>query len=123
VALIDWELAGPVDRLNELAHTAWLNAHLHDDEIAEQQGLPDAGERARHLRLFADGYGLSAADRAVLVTRLVEVAVLSCANDAVEADITPESIGSPRLAWGAAWRARSAAWIVRNRTLLEGALR
>ncbi len=123
VALIDWELAGPVDYLSELAHTSWLNAGLFDDDIAERQGLPPTGERLRHLRLFTDGYQLPSQDRAGLVTRLVDVAILSCANDAIEAQITPESTGVDRLAWGVAWRARSAAWLVRNRGLLERALR
>ncbi len=40
--LVDWEYAGPVDRLTELAYACWLNAQLHDDDIAERQGLPDA---------------------------------------------------------------------------------
>jgi aminoglycoside phosphotransferase (APT) family kinase protein len=34
VALIDWETAGPVDPLVELAQLAWLNAKLHDDIVA-----------------------------------------------------------------------------------------
>lgn len=123
VALIDWELAGPVDRLSEVAHTVWLNAQLHDEEIAARQGLPSAAERARQLRLFADGYQLAATDRAELVTRIIEIAILSCADDALETEITPESTGRLGLAWGVAWKARSAAWLVRNRALLERALR
>lgn len=39
-ALIDWEFAGPVDALVEVAHAAWLNAQLHDDDTAERCGLP-----------------------------------------------------------------------------------
>jgi Phosphotransferase enzyme family len=123
VALIDWELAGPVDRLREVAHTGWLNARLFDDEIAERQGLPPAARRVRQLRLFADGYRLRARERAELVTRLIEVAVLSCAADAIEAAIAPDAIGDEALVWGVAWRARSAAWLVRHRDLLERALR
>ena len=123
VALIDWELAGPVDRLSEVAHTGWLNAQLHDEGIAVRQGLPSAEQRARQLRLFADGYQLAAADRQALVTRLIDVAVLSCADDALEAKISPEAIGGLDLAWGVAWKARSAAWLVRHRELLERALR
>ena len=40
VALIDWETAGPVDPLVELAQVAWLNAKLHDDVVADIEGLP-----------------------------------------------------------------------------------
>jgi Ser/Thr protein kinase RdoA (MazF antagonist) len=122
VGLIDWELAGPVDRLSEVAHTGWLNAQLHDDYIAARQGLPSAEKRAYQLRRFIDGYQLPAEDRSELVTRLIEVAILSCASDAVEAGITPEST-SNWLVWGVAWRARSAAWLVRKRRLLERVLR
>ena len=41
VAFIDWPTAGPTDRLDEIAATAWLNAQLHDDDIAERQNLPE----------------------------------------------------------------------------------
>lgn len=123
VGLIDWERAGPVDRLTELAHTGWLNAQLHDDAIAAEQGFPSIGRRARQLRAFADGYSLAAPQRAELVTRMIEVAVLSCAADVMAAEIAHDSVGKPGELWGVAWRARSAAWLVRNRDLLEGALR
>ena len=36
VAFIDWDTAGPADRLDEVAATAWWNAQLHDDDIAVQ---------------------------------------------------------------------------------------
>jgi thiamine kinase-like enzyme len=47
VALIDWEFAGPVDPLVELAQACWLNAKLHDDIVAEREGLPLAGRSRR----------------------------------------------------------------------------
>lgn len=37
VGIIDWEFAGPVDRLDEVAQVAWLNAQLHDDDVASAQ--------------------------------------------------------------------------------------
>jgi hypothetical protein len=40
VALIDWEWAGPVDPRIELAEVCWANAGLHDDIVAEREGLP-----------------------------------------------------------------------------------
>jgi Ser/Thr protein kinase RdoA (MazF antagonist) len=123
VALIDWELAGPVDRLNELAHTVWLNARLFDEGVDDVAELPSAEHRIQQLRLFADGYELPAEDRAKLTRRLIDVAILSAASDAIEARITPTSTGASWLAWGIAWRARSAAWLVRHRRPLERALR
>ena len=122
VALIDWELAGPVDRLREVAHTAWLNIRLFDDEIAEDEHLPSAAHRAAQLRLFADAYGLSDQDRRTFVGAMLDVAVLTAAADAIEANIGPQSSIPLNQAWGVCWRVRSAAWMVRNRTLLVRAL-
>jgi hypothetical protein len=121
VAFIDWELAGPVDRLDEIAATAWWNAQLHDDDIAERQQLPDAAARAAQLRGFLDGYELPAAERAGLVTRMIEYAIRSCAWEAVCARVTPESSDTTPL-WALAWRARAAAWMLRHRVLLQHAI-
>jgi hypothetical protein len=59
----------PTGRLDEIAATAWLNAQLHDDDIAERQNLPHVTARAAQLRLFADGYGLDADGRRPLSPR------------------------------------------------------
>ncbi|WIM92672.1 phosphotransferase [Actinoplanes oblitus] len=123
-AFIDWEFAGPVDRLWELAQTVWLNAHLVDDDVAELQNLPDAPTRARHARAIADGYGLPRAARDELVDRLADVAIHSARHEAVDAAVRIDSTaavgadGYPIL-WGITWRARSASWIARHRTLLR----
>ncbi|MFB4314558.1 aminoglycoside phosphotransferase family protein [Actinomadura sp. 21ATH] len=121
VAFIDWPTAGPIDRLDEIAATGWLNAQLHDDDVAERQNLPGAATRAAQLRHFLDGYGLPAGDRRHLVTRMIEYAVRDCAAEAVTARITPEST-DPEPLWALAWRARSAAWMLRHRNLLENAI-
>lgn len=126
-AFVDWEYAGPVDRLTEVAHTAWLNAQLHDDDIAERQGLPDAAARAWQLRAILDGYGLPPEQRPGLVDRMIEVAVHSARAEAVLAEVTPESTeavspdGYPVL-WAVTWRARSASWMIRHRRLLLDAV-
>ncbi|MBB4741985.1 hypothetical protein BJY16_005444 [Actinoplanes octamycinicus] len=123
-ALIDWEFAGPVDRLWELAQTVWLNAQLVDDDVAEMQGLPDAHARARQARAIVDGYGLARAERDDLVDRLADVAIHSARHEAVAEGVTIDSTaavggnGYPIL-WGIAWRARSASWIARHRTLIR----
>ncbi len=121
VALLDWTLAGPVDPLDEVVSAGWWNAQLHDDDIAERHGLPDAASRARQLRLFLDGYGVPAAAREGFVTRMIEIAVRDCADEAVRARITPDT-GDPTALWSLAWRARSAGWTVRHRRLLERAV-
>lgn len=127
VALIDWEFAGPIDALWELAEATWLNAQLHDDDIAERCGLPDAGRRAAQARMLVDGYRLAASDRVGLVDKLIAIAVHSARAEAVTAEVHPgstravDSDGYPVL-WAVAWRARSASWMIRHRELLERAL-
>ncbi|NUT94507.1 MAG: aminoglycoside phosphotransferase family protein [Saccharothrix sp.] len=122
VGLIDWTLAGPVDRLDEIAAAAWWNAQLHDDDVAERNDLPDADHRARQAGLFLDGYGLPSHDRAGLVGRMIEFAIRDCAAEATHAGITPDST-DPGPLWALSWRARAAAWMIRHRELLEGAIR
>ncbi|MEV6970733.1 aminoglycoside phosphotransferase family protein [Hamadaea sp. NPDC051192] len=121
VGLIDWTLAGPVDRLDEVAATGWWHAQLHDDDVAARHGLPDPDTRALHLRAFLDGYELPGEDRQVLVTRMIEVAIRDCAAEAARAGITPGS-ADPGPLWSLAWRARAADWMIRHRTLLERAV-
>lgn len=121
VAFIDWVTAGPADPLEEIAVTAWLNVQLHDDDIAGRQGLPNARARAAQLRHFADGYRLPRAGRRGLVTAMTEYAIRDSAAEAIQGGVTPEA-GNPGALWAIAWRARSAALMVRHRPLLENAL-
>ncbi|WP_164832927.1 phosphotransferase [Sinorhizobium meliloti] len=121
VALIDWEAAGPVDRLTELAMIAWNNAQLYDDDVAERNRLPDTESRMRQVRLFADGYCLAAPERHRLGYRIIEFAAESAANEVIEQGITPKTEHVPRV-WGIAWQTRSVAWLLRNRSALERAL-
>jgi Phosphotransferase enzyme family len=122
VALIDWEVAGPVDRLTEIAMAAWNNAQLYDDVVAEMNGLPSPGCRMRQVRIFADSYGLPAKERHRLAYRIIEFAAQSAANEVNEQQITPKTEYAPRV-WGIAWQARSVAWLIRNRANLEAALK
>lgn len=121
VAFIDWTLAGPLDPLDDVVTAGWWNAQLHDDDIAERNGLPDAATRAQHLRSFLDGYELSAVDRKGLVTRMIEIAIRDCADEATRAGITPDSTDTTPL-WALAWRSRAAGWMIRSRNLLERAI-
>lgn len=105
--------------------------HLGDHVPVEGAGvggvnrLPPAADRARQLGLFAYGYGLTADERAILVTRMIEHAVRDAANELTEAGglrmaKAPEGSSDP--GWAVAWRLRSAAWLVRHRAMLEAAL-
>jgi hypothetical protein len=122
VAFIDWETAGPVDPLVELAQLGWLNAKLHDDIVAEIEGLPPLADRARQLGAIADAYGLTARQRRELLDRIIEFAITDAASEADDAQVTPETTSHPIALWAMAWRARSAAWMVRNRRVLETGL-
>jgi hypothetical protein len=121
VAFIDWEFAGPVDRIDEVAHCAWLNCQLHDDDVAALNNLPPAHDRIRQLGLLVDGYGLDQDERIGFVDRMIEFAMRACAHEAIEADITPASTDVGRL-WALAWRARSAAWMIRYKRELNAAV-
>lgn len=121
VGFIDWEQAGPVDPLVELAQLCWLNAHLFDDNLEASIGLPPLAARAKKLRYIVDGYGLASADRARLVPTMIDLAMHDTANEAIQAAETPDTNPADALA-AMAWRARSAAWMGRNRGGLEGML-
>jgi hypothetical protein len=121
VAFIDWEVAGPVDSLVEFAQACWLNVQLHDDDVAKRQCLPSAEVRARQVREMADSYGLDARERAALVDTMVAYAIHDAANQAAEVPVTPET-DDPAPLWGLAWRTRAAAWMLRNRSLLDRSL-
>lgn len=127
VAFIDWDQAGPVDRLWELAEAAWLNVQLHDDDVAALAGLPAPTDRARQLRIFVDAYGLADHDREPLVDRMAEFAIHSAAEEARLGGVGPDSTtavdetGFPVM-WAIAWRTRAASWILRHRQLLLHAL-
>jgi hypothetical protein len=122
VGFIDWEQAGPVDPLVELAQLVWLNAHLFDDDLELRIGLPSLAGRAKKMRYIVDGYGLASAERARLVPTMIELAIADAANEAVQAGLTPDSDGPVDALWAMAWRARSAAWMGRNRAALEAVL-
>lgn len=124
-ALIDWDYAGPVDPCVELAQVCWLNAKLHDDIVAKLEGLPDVNVRASHLRAIIDGYGIAQKEREGFIENLLEFVVLATANEADEAKLnidTPIAEIDQQVPWALAWRARSAAWIIKNKSILHKAI-
>jgi hypothetical protein len=123
VAFIDWDNAGPMDPVWELAHVAWQNAQLYDDDVAEMNGLPDAEQRALQAKLVLDGYGLANADRVGFVDRMIRLAVWSAREEAIEFNVGPDTVspsssGFPIL-WAVTWRTRSAAWMLDRRPMLQ----
>ena len=75
MALIDWELAGPVDPLVDLAQAAWLNAQLHGGDDSRLEGLPPQTKRLNQLQAIVDAYGLSASERRGFIDLMIEVVV------------------------------------------------
>ena len=122
VALIDWDFAGPVDPLVELAKACWLNAKLHDDDVARRDGLPPLADRAQQFRAIVDAYGLSTRQRRGFVDRIIEFVVYDTAFQADDAGVTPDTT-DPEPVWALAWRARAAAWLFRHRRTLQNALK
>lgn len=118
VALIDWETAGPVDPLVELAQACWLNAQLHGDTVAARQGLGDVRSRARQARALLDGYGLAAQERAEVLDLMVQVAVADAAEQV--RSVTDEQETGP--IWAVAWRVDAAAWMQRHRAELRAVI-
>jgi hypothetical protein len=66
VALIDWDLARPGERADDIAMAAAWWAPLRPDAEAERWGFP-LDQRGWRLRLLCDGYGLD--ERADIVER------------------------------------------------------
>jgi Phosphotransferase enzyme family len=56
VAFLDWDLAGPGDRVHDVAHACWQYVGLGP-------GIRDVSEAARLIRVVADGYRLADRDR------------------------------------------------------------
>jgi hypothetical protein len=105
---------------------AWLNAQLHDDDVAERCGLPAAAARARQLNLILDGYGLARRERGDFVDKMIAFAVHDARAEAISYGVAPETIsgtspGGYPYAWAITWRVRSASWMLAHRAMLERA--
>jgi hypothetical protein len=126
VAFIDWDNAGPVDAVWELAQVVWLNANLHDDDVAELNELDPPAERVRHAAIILDGYGLPHSHREGFVDKMIEFAIRSARDEAISSRIGPESTSpSPNgfpLLWAVTWRTRSAAWLLDHRDTIQSTI-
>jgi hypothetical protein len=134
--LVDWDSCGPVALRWELAQSIWLNAQLFDEDVAESHGLPSREERFVLARLICDGYGVSLSERMQLPDAMIEVAMRTAAQEAVDSGVTEmgyspleyghlgggEPFGGHELTWALTWRIRSARWLIDNRLALAAAL-
>ena len=126
VAFIDWDNAGPVDPLWELAHVVWQNAQLYDDDVTERNQLPDETQRVAQAKLILDGYEMPRAKREGIVDRLIKLAVWSAREEAVEHEVVSESPSpTPKdypILRAVTWRIRSAAWMLDHHDMLRSVL-
>ena len=118
IALIDWEEAGPVDPIIELAQASWLNALLFDDDLAEKLGLGSVEARGKQVRLLLDGYELPLAQRIGFMDRVRDFAVLNAANE-INSNLALQASDPAALLEAVIWRSRSAGWLVRNHVTLD----
>ncbi|OIJ87634.1 hypothetical protein BIV25_38820 [Streptomyces sp. MUSC 14] len=58
VAFIDWDAAGPIDPLLDLAAAAWAFVPLAPPEQLREAGFSPVPDVPARLRLFVDAYGL-----------------------------------------------------------------
>ena len=121
LSFVGWEYSGPTNSLNEIALTGWHCCHLHDDDGAEQEGLPEAGTRIRWLKAMLDGYGLPSRQRAGLVDRAIEFAIHDTAAFARERKVTQQST-DPEPMWLMAWQIRAADWMMKHRSQIEAGI-
>lgn len=62
----DWDLAGPISVIEDVAFTAFAWVPLHARRIVEAEGFTDFQARPRRLRLFLDAYGWNGSAEEVL---------------------------------------------------------
>ncbi len=75
VGFIDWDAAGPVDPVVELAAAAWAFVPLAPVDLLRQAGFDPVPELPERLRLFVDAYGLS--DRRAILPALQQAKLVA----------------------------------------------
>jgi Ser/Thr protein kinase RdoA (MazF antagonist) len=79
VGLIDWDLAAPAPRLNDLASAANFWVALRPDDQCEAWGIP-TDRREPRLRSLCDGYGLERARRPQLLDAIEQKTAVGLAT-------------------------------------------
>jgi hypothetical protein len=80
IAWIDWDLAQPGRRIDDVAAFAKHWVPLMSDERARAHGWPSIPDRARRLHLLSDAYGLSAEQRLGLPAAVARFAHVTAAS-------------------------------------------
>ena len=120
LALIDWDVAGPGDSLDDLAFAARAFAPLHPDDECRRLGFQALAERATRLRALLDAYGLER--RAGFVER-IEARLEASIQRITRAANAGEKPFQQLIAKGRLEPVNlSLRWIANNRTTLDKAL-
>ncbi|ULQ58574.1 aminoglycoside phosphotransferase family protein [Brucepastera parasyntrophica] len=94
IGIIDWEFAGPIDPVIELARVCWLFPQLHDDDLGELYELPSPSERGKQVKIILDAYGLDTDKRKGFVEKIMETIICETAHEAIDSGITFDSEGN-----------------------------
>ena len=119
IGLIDWEMAGPIDPIIELARICWIFPQLFDDDLGKMHELSSPKTRAEQIRLILDTYGLSKNERKKFLDKIIETIICETAHEAIDENVKINTIGK---LWGMAWRNRSLYWIWRNKEIIKKAI-
>lgn len=116
VSLIDWEFAGPIVRLDEIAATCWLNLRFHDPDVDAVVPLTTLRDKVALLAAFLSAYGLSRDLWPEVVQGMIDYAIRDTAYEAIRLNVSSDARPADESTeWRLAWRSRSAAWMVRHR--------
>lgn len=116
VSLIDWEFAGPIVRLDEIAATCWLNLRFHDPDVDAVAPLTSLRDKVSLLAVFLQAYGLGRDLWSAVVQGMIDYAIRDTAYEAARLDVSATTRPPDESTeWRLAWRSRSAAWMVRHR--------
>lgn len=102
----------------KLPQACWLNAQLHDDDIARRVGLGLPQARGRQAGFLLDGYGLVRAERVGFIETMIAFAIHDASDQAVQANVSIDTT-DPEPLWAITWRTRAASWMLRHRAALH----
>jgi Ser/Thr protein kinase RdoA (MazF antagonist) len=115
VAFIDFDTAAPGDPLEDLGYMAWTWC------VSSKTTAPPAAAQAAQVRILADAYGLTAADRADVVTAMLDRQSRNARwwTDRLTGPVASTEQITSRIAWSE----REHAYTRANQATFEAALR
>jgi tRNA A-37 threonylcarbamoyl transferase component Bud32 len=112
MGLIDWELAGPISPIVELARICWLFPPSVNAESTVDNKI-----RAEQIRTIIDTYGLDADSRKSFFTIMLDTSIYDL--EYAMRNISVDTIGRM---WSLVWRNKNISWLWRNRQLIQNTI-